>query len=360
MSANSAGDNQDCFTQHYEELHELSQPLGIAWLTAGFHPFATREDIDWVPKGRYRVMRNYLPTRGGRALDMMTRTCTVQANFDYASERECGERLRLAMAVGPIVTAMFANSPYREGRHEGPVSLRTQTWTDVDPDRCGILPFVFDREFRYTHYVEWALDVPMFFVNRGGVYHPHHVPFRQFLRDGFVDPQGKKHHAVWPDWVLHLSTVFPEVRLKPYIEVRTADAVSSRFVCALPALWKGLLYDPQAGAEGWALVRDMDLDERVALWNRAWSAGLHDDFIHHVAQRLIELSRQGLDRLDVRDSKGRTEARFLDPLQTLVATRNSPGAEVLATLGETPGRDAEARRSLVRAFHFAGAGNPSD
>jgi glutamate--cysteine ligase len=342
------------FTQHFTELHDVSAPLGLTWLTAGFHPWATREEINWMPKGRYGVMRRYLPTRGAQALDMMLRTCTVQANFDYTSERQCGERLRVASAIAPVVAAMFANSAYREGRRTELQSVRCNVWTEVDPDRCGIPAFVFEPGFTYDKYVQWALDVPMFFVKRNGAFHPHHVPFRTFVRDGFVDASGHRHHAVWSDWMLHLSTLFPEVRLKPHIEFRSADSVGSRFVCALPALVKGILYDETATATAWEMLADLDRTGRRALWQRACGPGLRDPGVLTMARRLVELSREALDRMDLRDGKGRTEARFLDPLQERIDRGRSPIDDVVDALGDAPGRDPAAQHAFARAFYFAG------
>ncbi|MCA9683727.1 MAG: glutamate--cysteine ligase, partial [Myxococcales bacterium] len=257
------------FSQHYDELHAVAEPMGVAWLACGFHPFATRDEIDVMPKGRYEVMRAYLPTRGDMALDMMFRTCTVQANFDYKDEAQCGRRLRLMLGVSALITALFANSPYREGKYAGFRSLRSATWERVDPDRCGLLPFVFEGEFSWAHYVDWALDVPMFFVKRDGRYNPYHVPFRRFLAEGFRDGEGRLHRATQGDWELHLSTLFPEVRIKPFIEIRGADSVGSRTVCALPALCKGLMYDDDARDGAWELVRDLSFEQRMEQWSRA-------------------------------------------------------------------------------------------
>jgi glutamate--cysteine ligase len=342
------------FTQHFTELHEVSVPLGLTWLTAGFHPWATREEIHWMPKGRYGVMRRYLPTRGGLALDMMLRTCTVQANFDYTSERQCGERLRVASAMAPVVAAMFANSAYRDGTRTPYQSMRCQVWTDVDPDRCGIPGFVFEPGFTYDKYVQWALDVPMFFVKREGRFHPHHVPFRSFIRDGFTDDEGRRHAPTWGDWMMHLSTLFPEVRLKPHIEFRSADAVGSRFVCALPALVKGILYDEAATASAWEMFAELDVDGRRALWQRACGPGLRDGGVAAMASRLVDLARAALDRMNVRDGKGRTEARFLDPLQERLDRGRSPIDDVLDELGDDPGRGPAAQHAFARAFYFAG------
>lgn len=343
------------FTQHYRELHAVSLPLRLSWFSAGFHPWATREEIRWMPKGRYEVMRSYLPTRGARGLDMMLRTCTVQANFDFASEAQCGQRLRVANAIAPVVAALFANSPFVEGRDTGLRTARSTVWTDVDDDRCGVPPFVFeDGAFSYEQYVDWALGVPTFFVKRDGKYHAHHVPFREFMRDGFVTPDGVRQHATWGDWITHLSTVFPEVRLKPYIEFRSADAVPSRYLCGLPAILEGLLYDEAAGAEAWALLGGLDAHARAELWFDARHAGLSAPHLQRYAVRLVELAHDALERADVRDERGRTEARFVEPLAALAATGRCPADVVVAELGALPGRSPEGQRQLARSFYFAG------
>lgn len=348
------------FTTHYHELHSVSQRLGLAWLAAGFHPFATRDEIQRVPKGRYAQMREYLPTRGSRGLDMMFRTCTVQANFDYSSERQAGERLRMAMGISGLTTAIFANSPFREGVDSGLSSLRSDNWTDVDNARCGLLPFVFDGEFAYERYIEWALAVPMFFVRRGDDYVPVHLPFAEYMKKGFVDAAGKHHHATRGDYEMHLSTLFPEIRLKPYIEVRGSDSVGSRFVCALPALWKGVLYDADAGLAAWDLVRDLDFPARQELWTECREQGMRSPRVLRLSRELLAIARKGLERQDVRDSKGRTEARFLDAIEEVVGSGRSPADLAREALGAAPGRDAAARRAFVRQFHFAGAGLEAD
>jgi glutamate--cysteine ligase len=344
------------FTQHYHELHGVSQRLGLAWLATGFHPFATREEIHWMPKGRYRVMRDFLPTRGTRGIDMMLRTCTVQANFDFASEQQAGERFRVAMGISGLSTALFANSPYREGEDRGFASLRSENWTDVDNARCGMLPLAFEPGFSYERYAEWALDVPMFFVRREGQYIPCHVPFRVYMRDGFTAPDGVHHRALRGDWELHLSTLFPEIRLKPYLEVRGCDSVSSKFLCALPALWKGILYDEDATQAAWELVADLDFPARQALWHECREHAMRSPRVQQLCARLLAIARTGLDRQDVRDSKGRTEARFLDGLEALVQSGKSPADLAREALGKSPGRGAAARLAFARHFHFAGAG----
>jgi len=343
------------FSQHYTELDAVSKPLGITWMAVGHHPFATREQIHWMPKGRYAVMRAYLPQKGSMALDMMLRTCTVQANFDFASEAQAGERLRRASALAPIVMAMFANSPLVEGKPSGRVSSRSWVWTDVDNDRCGIRPFFFEQPFSFERYVDWVLDVPMFFFKRGGQYVAHHAPFRHFLEHGADCPDGTHAQATWDDWVLHLSTVFPEVRLKPHLEFRSADAVGSKFVCALPALLKGILYDDAAGNDAMAPIADLTFDERVALWHEAATDGMKSPRVHTLAQRILDTARQALDGFDVLDSKGRRESRFLEALVPLVEQGISPGEEVLQSLASPEvGTDAEARTAMAAGWRFAG------
>jgi glutamate--cysteine ligase len=349
--------HQTCaeFSQHYGELHTVSVPLSLGWMAVGHHPWATRDEIHWMPKGRYRVMQDYLPTRGSRGLDMMLRTCTVQANFDYGSEAQCARRFRLANAIAPVLAALFANSPYLEGKAAGVASVRNQVWLDVDAARCGIPRFAFDG-FTYERYVDWALDAPMFFIKRSGQYHPYHETFRHYLEHGATTPDGVPLRATHGDWSLHLSTVFPEVRLKPYLELRSADAVGSRHVCALPALAKGLLYDEDAGGQAWERLAGLAYEDRQELWMEAIELGLRSPRLRELASVLVELGREALDRADIRDGKGRTEARFIDPLGALVEQGRSPGDEVLEALGPAPGRDAAARRAFLRAFHFAGVG----
>jgi glutamate--cysteine ligase len=347
------------FTTHYRELDAVARPLGLAYMACGFHPFATREEVDQMPKGRYAVMREYLPTRGQLALDMMLRTCTVQANFDYRDEAQCAARLRVLLGTSSLMTALFANSPYVEGKFAGVLSRRSATWEQVDPARCGLLPFVFEGEFSWQKYVDFALDVPMFFVKRHHHYYPHHVTFRQFMAEGFTDPEGHHHRATQADWEVHLSTMFPEVRLKPFLEVRGADSVNSSTVCALPALCKGLIYDDDACAAAWEIVADLEFGQRMDLWRRARTHGLADPEVLDKCQRLLKIARTGLERIDVRDSKGRTEARFLESLEKQVERSATPASDALARFGEAPGRGAKARRELVEHFTFAGALPPA-
>ncbi|MGH7328957.1 MAG: glutamate--cysteine ligase, partial [Polyangiaceae bacterium] len=223
---------------HLKEIGPISRQIGAHWLGIGFHPFARREDLPWVPKTRYKYMREYLPTRGAHALDMMLRTSTVQANYDYTSEEDAMQKMRVALKLAPLTAAMFANSPWKEGKAYGGLSYRARVWLDVDPDRSGLVPALWKKGAGYADYIEWALDVPMFLFKRNGqVFANTGQTFRSFWKDGF---EGHKPNQT--DWQTHLNTLFPEVRLKKTIEVRSADAQNASIACALPALWAGLFY----------------------------------------------------------------------------------------------------------------------
>jgi glutamate--cysteine ligase len=227
---------RDSLVQHVREVTEEGRRLGMHFLGVGLGPWASLEDLPWLPKRRYAVMRSYLPTRGRLGHHMMKRTATVQANFDFDDEGTAFEKLKTAFGVTSIVTALAAASPISEGRPNGYRSMRAAIWLETDEDRCGLLPFVFNEGSGFRAYVDWALDVPMFFVVRDGVYHPADgMTFRRFLREGW---QGNR--ATMGDWEVHLSTLFPEARLKRYIEIRGADAGPMPVAIGLAALWRGL------------------------------------------------------------------------------------------------------------------------
>ena len=312
---------------HLDLMKRISEEFGIAWLAVGADPLHAVSEIPHMPKGRYSIMREYLPTRGGLALDMMYATATVQANFDYSSEADMASKLRMAMGCSAIVSAMFANSPLAAGGESGFISKRVAVWGDMDPDRCGLLPFVFDEDFGYRQYVEWALDVPMFFVVRGHRYIPGKgTSFRQFIEHGFAGQR-----ATLADWDLHLTTLFPEVRLKRFIEVRGADVVSADLICSLPALWKGLLYDAAACAAAWQLVAGWSLAEREAALPAVARRGLAADVagrpVLELARELVEISDAGLGRLS--DESSPDERPFLDALRAQLALGKSPGEVTL-------------------------------
>jgi glutamate--cysteine ligase len=313
---------------HMREIGPLSRAMGARWLGVGFHPFARREDYTWVPKQRYGVMREYLPTRGDHALDMMLRTCTVQVNLDYESEADAMRKMRVALALAPATMAMLANSPWKEGRPHGGLTYRGRVWLDVDPDRTGLVPALWKKDARFEDYIEWALDIPMFLFKREG----HAIAntgqtFRAFWLNGF-----KGHRPNMEDWKTHINTLFPEVRLKKTIEIRSADAQSSDLKCALPALWTSLLYDEAALAGAEALVEGWTHAEVAELRTRAWKDGLRTTFrgapLAEVAERMVDLADGGLERRRRLDGRGKDERVHLARLRKLVGEGKTP-ADVL-------------------------------
>lgn len=321
---------------HLDELLPLADALGVRFLGLGFRPFGTLDDVPWMPKGRYRVMRAYLPGRGALAHEMMKRTTTVQANLDYESEADAMEKLRVAMGLSSLVTSLFAASPLVDGRAAGWQSYRARAWLDTDPDRCGLLPFALGEGARFIDYVEWALDVPMFFVYRAGEYRPAGgMTFRRFLREGW---QGER--ATIADWELHLSTLFPEARLKRFIEVRQADASSRAMVRALPALWRGVLYDADARRAAWALVADWPLEERLRVWAATPREGIHGRAHGHsmrqLCRELVAIARAGLGRLGADD-----ELPLLHPLERIAVEGRSVADDIAAEHQRTGGDVAQ-------------------
>jgi len=283
---------------HLDAVLPIARDLGLSLLAVGFRPFGTLDDVPWMPKGRYRVMRAYLPTRGRLAHEMMKRTATVQANLDYHDEADAMDKLRLGLGLSSLVNALFAASPIVDGRPTDYQSYRGAVWLETDPDRCGLLPFAFAPGATFRDYTEWALDVPMFFVYRNGEYHAlaERTTFRRFLSNGWRDER-----ATMADWELHLSTLFPEVRLKRYVEVRQADASTREMVRALPALWRGLLYDEGSRRAAWALVADWTWDERQALARETPRAGLRAQVrgrtLRELCRELVSIAKTGLTRL---------------------------------------------------------------
>ncbi len=313
---------------HVAEVSALGAPLGMRFLGIGARPFGALDEVSWLPKRRYGVMRSYFPEQGRQsrlAHHMMKQTATVQANFDYADEAEAVAKMRTAFGVTSIVTALFAASPISEGRPNGHKSVRAAIWLETDEDRAGLLPFAFSPGFSFRDYAEWALDVPMFFVVRGGVYRrARALTFRRFLREGF---EGET--ATMGDWEVHLSTLFPEVRLKRYIELRGADAGPLPMAMALAALWRGLLEDPAARDAAWSLVADHDLAAREALRRAVPREGMQARFGRHVvrelAVELVRLARAGLTRLPA----GAEDAALLEPLEAYAAAGRAPADDLL-------------------------------
>jgi len=333
------------FNAHVDLLKQVSGEFGIEWLSLGADPFHATSAIPRMPKVRYDIMRSYLPTRGRLALDMMHATATVQANYDYASERDMVSKLRTALGCSPIGSALFANSPLIEGRDSGLASRRVDIWRDTDPDRCGMLPFVFDEDFGYRRYTEWALDVPMFFVVRDGRYQElRGTTFRHFFERGLEGEEGRV-DATIADWDLHLTTLFPEVRLKRFIEVRGADASPSPFICALPALWKGILYDDSATAEAWLLVADWGPDQRLEMLEAVARDGLRaraaGTSVLELARELVRIADAGLGRIAQRGETDSDERHFLDPLRERIEDRRSLSAVVLDAWRESDGSSGQ-------------------
>lgn len=281
---------------HLAEVLAASEPLGLRWLSLAFHPLATREQLAFMPKSRYRIMREYMPKRGGRGIDMMLKTTTVQANLDYADEADAVDKLQVATAISPLITALFANSPFENGTASGWRSTRMSIWLDTDPDRSGVQPFLFEPGLSFRRYVEWALDVPMYLIYRNGApIDMTATTFRRFWREGHDG-----HNALPDDWNLHLTTLFPEVRLKGgYVEVRGGDMGPVAHQLALAALWKGILYSDEARAAARALLpADLTHAERTSLGEdaarHALAATVRGRSILPLARELVRLAPLGL------------------------------------------------------------------
>lgn len=319
-------------TEHLTQVRAVGKDLGIGMIGLGFDPKWPRADVPWMPKGRYRIMRDYMPKRGGMGLDMMTRTSTVQVNLDFSSEADMVKKFRVSLALQPIATALFANSPFKEGQPNGFQSLRSHVWTDTDPDRCGDLPFVFEDGFGFERYADHVLDVPMYFVYRDGQYlDAAGQSFRDFLNGRLPALPGQV--PLMTDWVDHLTTLFPEVRLKRFLEMRGADGGPWGRLCALPALWVGLLYDTTALDAAWDLVRDWTEEERATLRRDVPRLGLETPFrsgrVLDLARRTLEIARAGLDNRARLGGMGDNEAPFLDPLLETVASGRTLSTEML-------------------------------
>ena len=317
---------------HLAELAYFSERNGIKWLGLGFHPFAKREDFVMVPKPRYPVMRDYLPTRGSMALDMMLRTATVQANYDYLSEADAMRKMHVALKLAPLTAAMFANSPFVEGKAFGGKSMRARVWLDVDNDRSGLVPSMWAKDASFGTYVEWALDVPMFMFKRDGQKKANTgQTFRDFWKNGF-----EGHHPVISDWKTHLNTLFPEVRLKNTIEVRSADSQGMKLACTLPALYTGIFYDDKALGETEALVADWTYDEVNATRDQVWEKALGTPFrgatLQPVAEKLLTIAGGGLERRHLLSPSGKTERVHLAAMEALVAKGQCPADALLEGL----------------------------
>ncbi len=324
--------------QHLEEVKTVASELGLGFIGLGFDPLWARADVPIMPKGRYDIMRAYMPKVGNLGLDMMLRTCTVQANLDYESEEDMVEKFRVSLALQPLATALFANSPFTEGKPNGFVSARANVWTDTDPDRTGLVDFVFDEAFGFESYAKYALDVPMYFVHRhgkgrnGGDYiDASGQDFKAFLKGEL--PAYSGHRPDMDDWADHLTTLFPEVRLKKYLEMRGADAGPWSRLCALPALWGGLLYDKTALDEAWQLVRGWTSDDRRNWRAMAACTGLKGEIagrpVKDWAMDVLNIAKGGLKRRDKLSGGLIDESGYLGELFEIADSGLTPADRLL-------------------------------
>ncbi|KAJ4977304.1 hypothetical protein NE237_002410 [Protea cynaroides] len=311
---------------HLYQVKAVAEEMRFGFLGIGFQPKWGLKDIPVMPKARYAIMRNYMPKVGSLGLDMMFRTCTVQVNLDFSSELDMIRKFRVGLALQPIATALFANSPFTEGKPNGYLSMRSHIWTDTDNNRAGMLPFVFDDSFGFEQYVDYALDVPMYFVYRKKKYIDcTGMSFRDFMAGKLPAAPGEL--PTLNDWENHLTTIFPEVRLKRYMEMRGADGGPWRRLCALPAFWVGLLYDDVSLQSVLDIIADWTAEERQMLRNKVPITGLktpfRDGLVRHVAEEVVKLAKDGLER------RGYKETGFLNEVTEVVRTGITPAEKLL-------------------------------
>lgn len=322
---------------HVRELSGIGRELGIAFLGLGMHPVSSLHEIEWVPKPRYAIMRQYMLRVGSMGHRMMKQTATVQANIDYADERDAMRKLHVGMAISPVVNAIFANSCISDGDVNGQLSFRGHVWTDTDRARCGLLPFAFRRDASFADYVSWALEVPLYFVLRNGRYRTEvtGVPFRRFLQTGLDGEPARL-----DDWRLHLTTLFPEVRLKGYLELRSADSQPPARVLAVPALVKGIFHEPDCLDAVDDMVRRWTHDECTALYREVTGGGMRARMrgipILDLARELHAIADEGLKRQEDLDAEGRDERVYLDPIRESLAAGRSPADVTLAEWSKGP------------------------
>ena len=323
----------DEVSTHLHQVKAIAKEMGIGFLGLGYRPKWPVEDMPWMPKGRYKIMRDYMPKVGSMGHEMMQSTCTVQVNLDFCSEKTMVEMFRVSLALQPIAAALWANSPFRHGKPSGYLSYRSHIWTDVDNDRAGMLPFVFEDGMGFERYVDYALDVPMYFVYRDGKYiDASGQSFRDFLRGEL--PAYPGHKPVMSDWVDHISTIFPEVRLKTFLEMRGTDGGPWNKLCALSAFWVGLLYDDNARAGAWDIVKDWTTEERQMLRDQVPTTALKTPFRNHTVQDIANdvlcLSHGGLKSRARLDSVGMDESHFLKPMFQIAESGLTQAEELVA------------------------------
>ncbi|MFD1704282.1 glutamate--cysteine ligase [Methylopila henanensis] len=321
---------------HLAQVRQVAEPLGLGFLGLGMSPKWTLAETPVMPKGRYGIMTRYMPKVGSRGLDMMYRTSTVQVNLDFSSEADMVRKLRVSLALQPIATALFANSPFTEGRPNGFLSARSEIWRDTDNARAGMLPWAFDDGMGFERYVDYALDVPMYFVKRGDHYHDvAGASFRDLLAGRLPQLPGER--ATVADWANHLSTIFPEVRLKRYLEMRGADSGPTGRICALPSFWVGVLYDDASLDAAWEIVKHWTADERQKLRDdvprEGLSARIRNRSVLEVARDVLALADDGLARRARPNLYGEDERIHLAPLHRVVEQKATLADQLLAKYG---------------------------
>jgi glutamate--cysteine ligase len=317
---------------HLAQVREIARPLRIGFLGIGMTPKWSLREMPAMPKGRYRIMTAYMPKVGSHGLDMMYRTCTVQTNLDFSSEADMVKKLRVSLALQPVATALFANSPFTDGKPNGFLSFRSEIWRDTDNQRAGTLPWAFEPGMGFERWVDYALDVPMYFVKRGDKYiDVAGQSFRDLLAGRLDALPGER--ATLSDWANHVSTIFPEVRLKRFLEMRGADGVPWRMLPALPAFWVGLLYDQDCLDAAWDIVKDWTAPERQKLRDdvpkQALKATIRGRSMLELAKDCLTLAHAGLKRRDRRDREGRDETLYLETLGDIVRRGYTPAEEML-------------------------------
>ncbi len=346
---------------YHKQLYKHLNSLDLALLSQGLDPKTKREHMPWMPKQRYEIMRAYMPTKGNHGLDMMSATCTVQVNLDYSSEVDCGKKFRVSMALQPLVTAMFANSPIHMGKLNGYKSFRGHIWTDTDPDRSGLLPFAFEKNFTFEKYVDYALDVPMYFVYRDGTYHNHAgQSFRDYMKGELPGLKGQL--PLMKDFEDHLTTIFPEVRLKQYLEMRGADSGSLAHMEALSAFWVGLLYDQETLDEVYEMTSSWTYEDCLKLKKEVLRSGLQATFrghpLHATARVILDLAKQGLVNRACLNQAGCDESIYLCYLEDLVSTKECPADRLIKEFVEV--YDQNVDEYLKGHLHQGPEGTESD
>lgn len=334
-------ETHDEFVRHLDDVTAVARDLGIGFLDLGMSPLWTRGQTPVMPKQRYTIMANYMPRVGTMGVDMMFRTATVQANLDFSSEADMVAKLRVSLALQPLITALFANSPFTEDRPNGFRSMRSNIWLHTDPDRTGMLPFAFEDGMGFERYVDYALDVPMYFVKRGDTYHDvAGADFKALLKGELPQMPGER--ATLSDWANHLSTIFPEVRLKRFLEMRGADMGPGAHVTALPALCAGLFYDPEALDQAAQLVRAWTADDRQTLRRavpaQALDAKIAGRDLRDVARDVLAMARSGLRKRNRRSERGDDESIYLEPLERIVERGRTLAQDRLAQFEGAWGR----------------------